>query len=343
MLNLHWPWAFLVLPLPFLFWKFLPAARQQQASALRIPFFTAVQSLSDTLPHKKSLFMLLFISLIWGLLVLSASRRVWLGDPVPIRHNGRDLLLAIDLSGSMEQNDFQHNGQSLTRLDVVKATASRFIQDRQGDRIGLILFGERPYTQTPLTFDHTSVVRLLGESEIGLAGKSTAIGDAIGLAIKRMQKLSKVPADDTLPHHNQVLILLTDGANTAGELDPLMAAKLAKTHQLKIYTIGLCADKMLSHSVFGSRVINPSKDLDEDMLKKIANITGVLYFRARDTHALATIYQQLDQLEPSLRGEAFFRPIQSLFHWPLGLAWCLSVLLAIQYHLRHLFTKTVSS
>ena len=339
MLTLQWPWVFIVLPLPFLFWKFLPEARYQQESALRIPFFITLQTISGTLSHKKHPLILLLITLIWILLVLSASRPILLGDPVSIEHSGRDLLFAIDLSGSMEQTDFQHNNQTLTRLDVVKATATRFINARQGDRIGLILFGERPYTQTPLTFDHTSVIRFLKESEIGLAGQSTAIGDAIGLAIKRMQKLSTSSLKDQSPNNNQVLILLTDGANTAGELDPLIAAKLAKSNKLKIYTIGLGADKMLSRSVFGSRVVNPSKDLDEDMLKHIAELTGGLYFRARDTQALSTIYQQLDQLEPSLRGEAFFHPMQSLFHWPLGIAWCLSVLLAAYYHLRHLFKR----
>ncbi len=247
----------------------------------------------------------------WTLLVVASARPQWLGDPIQMPVSGRDLMLAVDLSGSMEEKDFRLNGRWVDRLTATKAVAADFIERRDGDRIGLILFGERAYLQAPLTFDRETVRTLLFESAIGLAGKSTAIGDGIGLAIKRLRKRDA---------GNRVLILLTDGANTAGEIDPLSAAELAAREGLKIYTIGIGADEMIVRDFFGTRRINPSADLDESTLTSIAEKTGGRYFRARDTAELEDIYRLLDKLEPIEQDAQSFRPRKALFHWPLSLA-----------------------
>ena len=179
----------------------------------------------------------------------------------------------------------------------------------------MILFGSRAYLQTPLTFDTETTATLLGEAEIGLAGRETAIGDAIGLAVKRLREDS---ASD------RVLILLTDGANTSGEVQPLQAAEFAAREGLTIYTVGVGADEMMVRDFFGSRVVNPSADLDEETLQTIAERTGGRYFRARDAAGLAEIYRLLDELEPVESDVESIRPVDELFYWPLGLAYLLA-------------------
>ncbi len=256
----------------------------------------------------------------WLLLVGATARPQWLGEPIELPVSGRDLLLAVDLSGSMETRDFYLHGKTVDRLTALKAVAGQFIQQRVGDRLGLILFGDQPYVQVPLTFDRRTVKQLLDGSAIGLAGKKTAIGDAIGLAVKRL----KVGGGN-----EQVLILLTDGANTAGQLTPLKAAELAATEGLKIYTIGIGAETMEVEGFFFNRTVNPSADLDEKTLSAIAQKTGGRYFRARDTDQLAKIYTELDRLEPVERDHDIYRPISELYPWPLGMALLGSLLLLL--------------
>jgi len=228
--------------------------------------------------------------------------------------------LAVDLSGSMEEQDFVINKRSVDRLTAAKGVASDFINRRAGDRIGLILFGTQAYLQTPLTFDRKTVMTLLNESVIGLAGDNTAIGDAIGLAVKRLKN------EQT---NSRVLVLMTDGANTAGEISPLKAAELAAANHLKIYTIGIGADEMIVRSFFGSRKINPSVDLDEKSLIKIAESTGGQYYRARNTDELNNIYMRLDELEPVEKDKQYFRPRSELYYWPLSLALSLAAVIAL--------------
>jgi Ca-activated chloride channel family protein len=229
-------------------------------------------------------------------------------------------MLAVDISGSMAIPDFSVNGQEVTRLDVVKRAAGEFIARRTGDRVGLIVFGSQAYVQTPLTFDRDTVSTMLQESEIGLAGKETAIGDAIGLAVKRLREQ---------PAGSRVLVLLTDGANTAGEVSPKQAGELAKEQGIRLYTIGVGADSMEVDSLFGSRTVNPSRDLDENTLRHLAQSTGGLYLRAKNTEALVNVYTELDRLEPASTDTELFRPRTELFIWPLSLALALSVLMAI--------------
>ncbi|MDX1519578.1 MAG: VWA domain-containing protein, partial [Gammaproteobacteria bacterium] len=256
----------------------------------------------------------------WCLLVLSAMRPQWLGELIEIPVTGRDLMLAVDLSESMQQDDFVIQGQRVDRLSATKWVAGDFIERRTGDRIGLILFGERAYLQAPLTFDRKTVKTLLYEAAIGLAGRSTAIGDAIGLAVKRLRKNE---------NSDRVLLLLTDGANTAGNVFPKEAAELAAQEGLKIYTIGMGADEMFLQNLFGFRSYNPSRDLDEETLKEIARITGGRYFRARDTAELEKIYALLDELEPVEKDMQQFRPRTALYFWPLAMAMMIGLVMVI--------------
>jgi Ca-activated chloride channel family protein len=249
--------------------------------------------------------------LAWCLAVFAASRPQWIGEAVNINISGRDLMMAVDLSDSMRTADFEISGQTVDRLSAAKSVATEFIENRRGDRLGLILFGSKAYLQAPLTFDTKTINQLLLESAIGLAGERTAIGDAIGLTLKRLEDS---------PQASQVLILMTDGANTAGEVTPIKAAQLAAQRGLKIYTIGIGADEMEVRTLFGTRKTNPSAQLDEKALRGIAELTGGRYFRARNIEELAEIYVLLDELEPLDKEQQSFRPVNALFYWPLAMA-----------------------
>ena len=332
MIQFIWPWLAVLLPLPLLIRFLLPAKNILKDAALRIPFmddFNATVT-TDNVTKKNTLLMLL-ATLAWCLLILAATRPQWLGEPVELPISGRDLMMAVDLSGSMQVEDFKINGQTVDRLQATKFVASEFINSRQGDRVGLILFGRQAYLQTPLTFDRKTVNTLLQEAAIGLAGQETAIGDAIGLAIKRLANLdnSNINTDKNNDAQSRVLILLTDGANTAGEITPIKAAELAASNHLKIYTIGIGADEMIRHSFFGAQRINPSADLDEKTLKAIAAKTGGRYFRARDTKELQKIYSLLNQLEPTEKESQNFRPITALYHWPLTAAMIIAFIISL--------------
>ncbi len=319
MVEFAWPWVGLAALLPLVAAYALPPARGTMGAALRVPFFAAARRWAGHGPglHRWRLAAAL---LAWLALVVAACRPQWIGEPTGLPVTGRDMLLAVDLSGSMKTQDLKFGAVPVSRLHVVKRVGGSFIERRIGDRIGLILFGSRAYLQTPLTFDRTTVQALLDESVIGLAGEQTAIGDAIGLAVKRLRRWRE---------SNRILVLLTDGANTAGEIDPLEAAELAATEGLTIYTIGVGADEMLVRRLFGTRRINPSAELDEKTLSAIAEMTGGRYFRARNTEELEEIYQLLDALEPAARDEDWFRPTRELFHWPLAGALLISVMASV--------------
>ena len=321
--EFQWPWLLLALPLPWLARALLPAAPTAGEAALRVPFFSELAALpgvseGGAAGRPRNLFWLGVI--VWLLLLAAAARPQWLGDPIALPREGRDLMLAVDLSESMSTRDFQVNDEPVDRLTAVKAVAAQFIEGRAGDRLGLILFGENAYLQSPLTFDRVTVNTLLRESLIGLAGKRTAIGDAIGLAVKRMRER---------PEGSRVLVLLSDGANTAGEVTPLQSAELAAEEGVRIYTIGVGADVMEVRSLFGRRRVNPSADLDEAALTAIAEKSGGGYFRAKDLEQLWNVYREIDRLEPVGGDEEYFRPVNALFHWPLGGALGLSLLIVV--------------
>jgi Ca-activated chloride channel family protein len=323
MFHLHWPWLLLLLPLPLFIRRWLPAKEQAQQAALKIPFLNELTPAESSTRLVETKYILWLALLAWTLLVLSSSRPQWLGEPIEQTISGRDLILAVDVSGSMAEQDFVIDDQTVDRLTATKYVANNFIKRRVGDRIGLILFGTTAYVQTPLTFDRKTVMTLLNEAFIGITDDepATSIGDAIGLAVKRLNNQQAT---------SRVLILLTDGANTAGEVSPLQAAELAADAHLKIYTIGIGADEMLARTLFGYRKVNPSRDLDEKTLTLIAQKTGGQYFRARNTEELEKIYQILDQLEPVEKDSHYFRPLTELYPYPLVLALLLSGFIAIR-------------
>jgi Ca-activated chloride channel family protein len=323
MWSLAWPWALLALPLPLLARALLPEATGLAQAGLRVPSIQSFSSLRDRNSAEQLLNWRFWLAtLAWLLLVLGAARPERIGDELDVPVAGRNLMLAVDLSGSMDQKDFQLAGRRVDRLTATKAVASDFISRREGDRIGLILFGERAYLQVPLTLDRETVKILLLEAFIGLAGEKTAIGDAITLAVRRIYEQKQDQGE-------QVLILLTDGANTAGEVDPLKAAELAQQIGLRVYTIGIGAERMEVASLIGGRrSINPSADLDEASLTEIARLTGGRYFRATDTASLQDIYKLVDELEPVEEKESGFRPVKSYYYWPLGAALSLVLLMS---------------
>jgi Ca-activated chloride channel family protein len=320
-MNLHfaWPWLLAVLPLPLLAWRMLPAAPTALGPSLRFPFFDAVRANTGRPTGRRSMPRLAIATLAWVLLVLAAARPQQVGETVRLPVSGRSIMLAVDLSGSMQTPDMQDGREMVSRLAAVKAVAGDFIQRRVGDRLGLILFGDQAYLQAPLTLDRSTVKTLLDESQIGLAGQQTAIGDAIGLAIKRLRGE---------PAGNRVLILLTDGASNAGNVDPLKAADLAAQEGVRIYTVGVGADEETEPGPFGSMQTAPS-DLDEGALRAIAQKTGGRYFRASDVGSLAGIYALLDKIEPLSKDVQSWRPVDDLYLWPLAAALLLSALAAL--------------
>ncbi len=324
MYSFDWPWIFLLLPLPILSYWLSKTTDSEQRQALRVPFYTQISQLSthQNKPALNTFSPLLILAFFaWIFLLIACAQPKWSGDVIEIPVSGRDLMLAVDISGSMDTKDMFFAQDAVNRLVAVKSVILPFIQQRKGDRLGLILFADNAYLQTPLTFDRKTIEKMLYEAFIGMAGKrATAIGDAIGLAVKRLKDL---PADES---NSRVLILLTDGSNNAG-IDPVTAAKLAKQIGIKIYTIGFGADEMIIRSFFGGQRVNPSRDLDEKTLRKIAQLTGGQYFRARDTQELHKIYQLLDQLEPVESDNLSYRPSKALFYWPLSMALILSLLI----------------
>lgn len=314
MITFAWPWLLLLFPLPLLvYW--LPQKRNNRTSAaLKIPQLMKNSSVNiTTKATNKS--PLVILSVCWLLVVLALSQPQWLGDAIDIPTEGREMMIAVDLSGSMQIEDMSLQGSTVNRLDMLKVVLGNFIERRTGDRLGLILFADDAYMQTPMTFDRKTVKQMLDESVLGLVGRKTAIGDAIALAVKRFDAKQK---------SNKVLLLLTDGQNTTGKITPEQALELAIAKDITIYSIGIGADVMLQQSLFGTRSVNPSSELDEKTLTKLAQQTGGKYFRAKDSQGMELIYSLLDQLEPVEQDQQQMRPLTALFYWPLSLAFILS-------------------
>ena len=322
MIEFLFPWAFLLLPLPFILRVLYKPANPAPDGALRVPFFQRLLGQAGSVGSKAMShpWRYLIATAVWGLLICAFARPVFVGNELPLPVEGRNLMMAIDLSASMDRQDFTVDGRPTNRLSVVKAAADDFIQRRKGDRIGLVLFSDRAYLQAPLTLDREVVRTLLDEAQVGLTGTQTAIGDAIGIAVKRLKDQ---------PASSRVLILLTDGASNTGVIQPMQAAQLAKDMGIRIYTIGVGADRMAVQTAFGPEIVNPSEDLDEATLTKIAKLTGGRYFRAHDVKGLAEIYALLDKLEPVSGEPLYIRPSVSLYFWPLSAALILTMLLAL--------------
>ena len=313
MLEFAYPWFALLAPLPLLVWL-LPKVASQNQPAIRAPFSDRWRALSEaqTTTFSKAWISQMVLALIWCCLLLAATRPQWIGEPIELPNSGRDLMLAIDLSGSMQIEDMQVGNSLVSRITAVKAIAADFAARRTGDRLGLILFGTKAYVQAPLTFDTKTVRQFIEESQLGFAGEDTAIGDALGLAIKRLRER---------PAESRVLILLTDGQDTASTVDPMEAASLAAEMGVKIYTIGI------SRRLGTGR--NTSGEVDEALMTAIATSTGGRYFRARTPAELQEVYAILDQLEPVEQATSTFRPVQALSWLPLLVAFALSLLLLL--------------
>ncbi len=310
MYELALPLALCLLPIPLLIlWL---SRSNRTVGALQLPSIDSLPESSDS--TSPSLWRRFVALIAWIFLVIALAQPQIVGEPESLPVTGRDLMMALDISGSMDNRDFVWQGQRLTRLDAVRAVASDFVLRREGDRVGLILFGSKPYLQTPLTFDRQTVHYFLNDAAVGLAGKSTAIGDAIGLAVKRLRDR---------PAESRVLILLTDGDNTAGELLPAQAAQLAKQMNVRVHTIGVGREE---RSFFGS-VIRGS-GIDEASLREVAQITGGKFFMAEDTGQLVDVYNELDELEPAAAGDEIFKPRQPFYHWSLAIClfFCLLLL-----------------
>ncbi|MBL0710118.1 MAG: VWA domain-containing protein [Colwellia sp.] len=310
MITFAWPWLLTLLPLPLLVYWLPKKDNNRTSAALIMPQLIkspAVHVVNQS--NKKT--PLIILSLCWSLTVLALSQPQWLGDTVDIPTKGREMMIAVDLSGSMQIEDMRLRGSTVNRLDMLKVVLGDFIERRVGDRLGLILFADDAYMQTPMTFDRKTVKQMLDESVLGLVGRKTAIGDAIALAVKRFDAKEK---------SNKVLLLLTDGQNTAGKILPEQALELAIAKDITIYSIGIGADVMLQKSFFGTRRVNPSSELDEQTLTKLAEQTGGKYFRAKDSQGMSQIYQLLDALEPVKQDQQQMRPLTALFYWPLTLA-----------------------
>jgi Ca-activated chloride channel family protein len=305
MIELAHPWALVLLALPLLM-RLLPPYKESRDS-IRVPFFDKLVELSERRPEtgatvlRRDRAQQFLVNFMWLCLVLAAAKPEWIAPPIQQQKSGRDLMIAVDLSGSMETTDFTlPDGSSVDRLEAVKYVLERLGDQRASDRLGLIVFGNAPYLQSPFTDDHQVWGQLLAETEIGMAGQSTAFGDAIGLAIKLFQESDS---------DNRVMIILTDGNDTGSMVPPVDAARVAASQDIRIYTIAI-----------GDPASVGEEALDIDTLQRVSEITGGRYFQALDREQLAQAYLAIGELEPELYETISFRPRQSL-HWvPVSVA-----------------------
>ena len=297
-------WVFLLLPLPWLAYRFLRPYHEAH-SALRVPFFFAMSRAVNQLPSTSQgsggRWQVVINLLVWGLLLAACARPVLVEKAIEHDRPIRDMQLAIDISQSMQAKDFTDaNGQQVDRLSAVKTVVRDFIAQRKQDRIGLIVFGTGAYPQAPLTLDHASLLLLLDEVGVGMAGPNTAIGDAIGLAIKLL---------DQAKEQEKVLILLSDGNDTGSAITPEHAAALAHARGITVHTIGI-----------GDPQASGEDKVDLQALENIARTTAGRFFRADDRSALAQVYATLDQITPHTVKTFSHQPKRDLFWWPLGAA-----------------------
>jgi Ca-activated chloride channel family protein len=304
MWQLEYPWLLLLLPLPWLAWRYLPAYRESR-SALRVPFFAAMSQAAGQEPSRGGAaggrWQLPLNLLVWALVLLACARPVLVEKPIQRVQPIRDLMLAIDISQSMETSDYRDAaGNRVDRLSIVKGVVRDFIGQRKDDRIGLIVFGTGAFAQSPPTQDHASLLMLLDEVGIGMAGPNTALGDAIGLTLKLLENA---------PEQQKVLILLTDGNDTGSAITPAHAAAMAHERGVVVHTIGI-----------GDPEASGESKVDLQTLRDIARTTGGRFFRAGDREALQAVYATLDQITPHQVKTLSHQPKRDLFWLPLGAA-----------------------
>lgn len=326
MIELVWPWAFAILLLPLLV-RFLVPARTASEAALNVPHIDAFVFTQQEIgrgSNQRSALLFIIACLAWLSLATALARPQWTGEPTVLPTLSRDLVLAIDISGSMGQGDMNVNGRQYTRLAIVKHAVQDFVEKRDGDRIGIVLFGSVPYVYVPLTPDVNTASQMLTDAPIGIAGRSTAIGDSLGLAIKQ---ILNHPAD------HRVVVLMTDGVNNFGELDPNDAADLAAASDVTVYTIGIVP--AASGLGFFAPFRRQTPAVDEELLNEIAAKTGGKYYKADDLNGLLAIYEEIDALEPIENEGQTVRPQRALYHYPLTLALALFALSWLLYARRN--------
>jgi len=327
--SFHWPWAAVLLPLPLLVWKLWP--RQHHAtdaytygdrSTLLHPALGRLASTflsARSLTHASGLLQVIMLTVLWVSLVTALMRPQWLEPYTEVRTEGYDLMLAVDTSRSMEALDFTVQGQRVTRIAVVKGVLERFIKAREGDRIGVVVFGSQVFVLSPMTLDLQAVHSLVEGIVARMAGDGTAIGDAIGLGVKKLRER---------PEGSRVLILVTDGENTEGSLPPRLAARMAAHEGIRIYTIGVGSKGLVPFFEDGE-MKQVKMEIDEDLLTEVADLTGGAYFRATDSDALDKIYQRIDALEKTQAESRSVMIPRPLYRWPLGLALAALLLLGL--------------
>ncbi|MEL7293774.1 MAG: VWA domain-containing protein [Pseudomonadota bacterium] len=313
-LSFVWWWAWVLLPLPVIVYRLSPAVKKQATIHLAY--------LPNQVSHKSANHwrITLLAGFFWLALITALARPVWYGDPVTTQPKHRDLMLVLDLSYSMSQQDMRLGDDYVDRLSAMKKVVSDFAKQRQGDRLGLVLFADHAYLQSPLTLDRNAIAEQVDNLVLRLIGDKTAMGDGIGLATKTF-------IDSDAPQ--RVMVLLSDGSNTAGVLDPIEAANIAKKYNATIYTIGVGAGEMMVKEFFMTRKVNTAQDLDEKTLIAVAKATGGQYFRARNAEELATIYDTLNSLEPISTATQTWRPQQEWFMAPLCLALVLFTIILV--------------
>jgi Ca-activated chloride channel family protein len=308
-MSFAWPWCFLLLPLPWLLRRWWPPA--EYAVALHLPALPAIQTFPRLTAHVPW-----GLLLAWLLLLTAAARPQTLVENIQFAQRGSDMMLALDVSASMATADLELAGKAVQRLHAARILAGNFLHERRGSRVGLIVFGRQAYLHTPLTFDLDAVRDALASVETGLAGNETALGDAIALGVKHLK---------TLPGNDRVLVLLTDGSNTAGTLEPLRAAWLAQREGVRIHALGIGSSAALQEGEKGS-----VSALDERALQGVSARTGGLYLRATDSAAIESFFKQLDQAERAMPTAAGKRAMREHYPWPLAGAVLLVCLLLLR-------------
>lgn len=324
MYQFVWPFVFILLPLPLILRQLLGNSHsnvQANAGALNVPFFDRLQKLGYQQGKSQTSISPFLWTLVWILFVVAAARPVWIGEPILLEKEARNIVLTLDVSGSMEEQDFDIKGQPLTRLEMVKQLAEDFIQRRKGDNLGLVIFGSEAYTYAPLSPDTKTLTGLMDEIGIGIAGNQTAMGDALALAVQTAA---------SVPEKARIVILMSDGFANAGVVQVKEALQIAQKANVKVYTVGIGSDRKTIQDFFGFVQINPSLDLDEETLRQVAKETGGQYFRAKTSADLKKIYELIDELETTQIEETTIRPRKEMAYYfvlaGLGL-WLLSFLI----------------
>ena len=329
MISFAYPEAIWVILLPLVAYAVLPVASKMYGDALKVPFLSDILQIKENVRMRNrfrlqsrsvSWWRMAILMLIWLLMTVALCRPQWAGEPRRVKHEGRDILLVVDISNSMSERDFLYKNNYYTRIDAVKHVVSRFVDERADDILGLVLFGTRAYMQVPLTYDKQSLKEVLQTAKAGMAGNSTSIGDAVGVALKNLAEV-----DDG--KKNKIIILLTDGENNDGRMSFPQAIKLAQQEQVKIYTIGAGSDEQ---PFFGGLFSIPANSgLDERSLQQLAQATEGTYFRAKDVDSLLKIYAEINKLEAQEQQGRFVQEVKDLFYYPAGLAGLLFVFLLL--------------